>query len=91
MVKAILTPAHTDTLEALLNQPFTGTFHHSGAQGETETIKGLISGVVVVALKVGLYLKQGGKGGGRPTGQMNQVKRLFEKPKRVSNYTYGVG
>jgi len=46
---------------------------------------------MVVALKVGLYLKQGGKGGGRPTGQMNQVKRLFEKPKRVSNYTYGVG
>jgi hypothetical protein len=64
MVKAILTPAHTDTLEALLNQPLTGTFHHSGAQGKTQPLKGLISGVVVVALNVGLHLKQGGKSGG---------------------------
>jgi len=28
VVKAVLAPAHTNTLEALLNQPFTGTFHH---------------------------------------------------------------
>jgi putative transposase len=35
MVKAILAPAHANALEALLNQPFTGTFHHTRAQGES--------------------------------------------------------
>jgi hypothetical protein len=74
MVKTIFSSAHANTLEALLNQPFTGTFHHSGAQEKTQPLKSLISGVVMVTLKVSLHLKQGGKGGGRPTGQMNQVK-----------------
>ena len=31
MVEAIFTPAHTDSLEALLNEPFTGAFHQAAA------------------------------------------------------------
>lgn len=33
MVETILTPPHPDSLEALLDKPFTGTFHHPRAQG----------------------------------------------------------
>ncbi|MGF1520059.1 MAG: hypothetical protein ACFCVB_19970 [Nodosilinea sp.] len=29
MVKAVFTPAHTNTIKPLLNEPFAGTFHHS--------------------------------------------------------------
>jgi len=56
VVKALLAPAHTNALEALLNQPFTGTFHHARAQRQSQALKGLIARVVVVTLKVGLYL-----------------------------------
>ena len=31
MVEAIFTPAHTNSLETLLNEPFTGTFHQTAA------------------------------------------------------------
>lgn len=31
MVEAILAPAHANALETLLNEPFTGAFHHSRA------------------------------------------------------------
>lgn len=56
MVKAIVTPTHANALEALLNQSFTGTLHHSRAQGEVQILKDLmLSGRVMLTLKENLH------------------------------------
>jgi hypothetical protein len=59
MIKVILTPAHADPLEPLLNQPLAGTFHHAGAEGNLLLSKLVVFHLVVMALKVVLYLDEG--------------------------------
>jgi len=55
MVEAVLTPANTNPLESLLNQPFTSTFNHFRAQRQAQLLKVLITGMALMALKVILH------------------------------------
>ena len=48
MVETVLTPAHPDPLESLLDEPFTGTFDHATAQRQ---VQGLVR-CIVYALPV---------------------------------------
>ena len=61
MLESGLTPPHTDSLEALLNQPFTGALNHPRAQRYLLTLKVLIADVRMMTLKIGLNLKQCGQ------------------------------
>ena len=61
MIKALLTPTHIDSLKPLLNQPLTSTFHHPRAQWELALLKLLVAHMPMMALKIRLYLKQGGE------------------------------
>jgi hypothetical protein len=55
VIATVFTPAHADALKSLLNQPFTSTFNHTGAQGELLVIKMLIADMSMVPLKIGLH------------------------------------
>jgi hypothetical protein len=56
MIEALLTPAHPDPFEALLNQPLAGTFHHARAERPLGLLESLIADMTTVTLKIGLHL-----------------------------------
>ncbi len=62
MVKAVLTPAHPHALKALLNEPFTSTFHHARTQGIVTLFKVLVADMTMMVLKIGLHLRSGDEG-----------------------------
>ena len=59
MIKAVLAPTHTNTLKALLDEPFTRTFHHTTAQREVEFFKLGIVNMLAVGVKVEVKIGQG--------------------------------
>ena len=58
MVESIFTPAHANALEALLNEPLTGTFDHARAQRQLLVMKVLVANMPSMALKISLHLHQ---------------------------------
>ena len=58
MVEPIFAPPHADTFEALLNEPFTCTFHHPGAQRYTQRFVRRVIDVVAMAMQVCIHLFQ---------------------------------
>jgi hypothetical protein len=61
MIESRLTPTHSHPLKSLLNQPFTGTFHHPRTQRDLLVFKLLIANMAMMALKIGLNLSTGQK------------------------------
>ena len=59
MVEPILTPAHPDSLEPLLNKPFTGTFDHPAAQRQSQVLVHGIVDVLAMPLQIGIHGPQG--------------------------------
>ena len=49
MLEPVFAPPHADTLEALLNEPLPGTFHHPGAQQYTQPFVRRVLDVVAMA------------------------------------------
>ena len=54
MVETILTPAHPDSLEPLLNKPFTGTFDHPAAQRQSQVLVHGIVDVLAMPLQISI-------------------------------------
>src|SRR5439155_12366128 len=52
MVETVLTPAHTNPLEPLLNTPFAGAFDHPAPQGPSQRLVRLIVDVLAVPLQI---------------------------------------
>ena len=59
MIKAVLAPTHTNTLKALLDEPFTCTFHHTTPQREVEFFKLSIVNMLAVGVEVEVKIGQG--------------------------------
>src|SRR5712691_11526399 len=55
MVETVLTPAHTNPLEPLLNQPFTGAFDHPAPQRQSQRLVRLIVHVLAVPLQIRIH------------------------------------
>ena len=55
MIETIFTPAHPNSLEPLLNQPFTGTFDHPAAQRQAQVLVQVIVDVLAMPLQIGLH------------------------------------
>jgi hypothetical protein len=57
VVETVLTPPHPDPFEALLDEPFTGTFDHATAKRQSQV---LVRGIVdVIAVPVQTCLQRG--------------------------------
>ena len=56
MVEARLTPAHPDTLEPLLDEPFAGTFDHPTAQRQPQRLVRRIIQVIAVLVQIRIHL-----------------------------------
>jgi hypothetical protein len=54
MIEPRFTPAHTYPFEALLNQPFTGTFHQATANRQAGSFEMLIVNVVFMGFQIGI-------------------------------------
>src|SRR5437867_7896238 len=52
MVETVLTPAHTNPLEPLLNTPFAGAFDHPAPQGPSQRLVRLIVDGLAVPLQI---------------------------------------
>jgi hypothetical protein len=58
VIKAVFTPAHTNALKALLNEPLTSTLNHSTTKGEVLVFKVLVANMLMMGLKVSLHLRE---------------------------------
>ncbi len=52
MVEAIFTPAHPHALEALLNEPFAGTFNQATANRKSHRFQFIVLDVVPVLIEI---------------------------------------
>ena len=52
MVEAFLAPSHPDTLEALLDEPFAGTFDDPAANGQSQFFESGIIDMVTMFFQV---------------------------------------
>ena len=55
MVETVLTPAHPDPFEALLDEPFTGTFDHPRAQRQPQCLVRGIVDVLAVPIQIRIH------------------------------------
>src|SRR5712691_184969 len=59
MVKARLTPTHSDALETLLDEPLTGTLHHATPNRQSQVLVLRIVDMISVPLQVRIQREQG--------------------------------
>ena len=59
MVETVLTPAHPDPLEPLLDEPFARTFDHPRAQRQAQGLVRRIVDVLAVPLQIRIHRAQG--------------------------------
>jgi hypothetical protein len=91
MVETILTPPHPDSLEALLDKPFTGTFHHPRAQRQAQGLVRRIVNVLAVPLQIRLYRAQDIPGRVGPALDLQGIGPIGQDPIRIAMLQEALG
>src|SRR5262245_60064846 len=58
MVEPVLTPAHPDPFETLLDEPFARTLDHATPQRQPKVLVDLIGNMIAVACQIGIHRRQ---------------------------------
>ena len=58
VIETVLTPAHTNAFETLLDEPLAGTFHHATAERKTKCLELGVVNMLAVSIKIEVKIGQ---------------------------------